>query len=216
MHKWERKYDGIIFDLDGVICSTDKYHYLAWREIADEEGIYFDKEINSRLRGVSRAESLEIILENAKRIYTEQEKKFLMEKKNDIYKKYLEKMSESDLSDEVADTIQKLRRLGCKLAIGSSSKNAKLILGRLGLETFFDAISDGTNIKHSKPDPEVFEKAAQFLKLKPKSCLVVEDAKAGIKAATSGGFSSAGFGEAVINSNATYHMEQFSDLLKFI
>ena len=142
---------GIIFDLDGVICFTDKYHYLAWKTMADKYRIYFDETINNRLRGVGRMESLEIILERADRNYSRSQKEEMAEEKNEIYKKLLNKMTPADLSDEVRDTLQELRKRGYLLAIGSSSKNTKFILERIGLKDFFDAISDGTNITRSKP-----------------------------------------------------------------
>lgn len=208
------RYAGIIFDLDGVICSTDQYHYQAWKKTADEIGVYFDEQINNRLRGVSRLDSLDIILERAKREYSAQEKKIIAEKKNHLYKELLQQMSASDLSDEVRETMEKLRLRGCKLAIGSSSKNTKLILGRLGLASFFDAVSDGTNTKRSKPDPEVFLKAAEYLNLAPRDCLVVEDALAGVDAAVSGGFDSAGIGEAATHVKVTYPMKRFGQLLE--
>lgn len=208
------KYKGIIFDLDGVICFTDKYHYQAWKEMADGIGVYFDEVINNRLRGVSRMESLEIILERSEKVYSEQEKEELATQKNEIYKKLLLQMSPSDLSEEVKSTLDELRNRGCKLAIGSSSKNAKTILKQLGLDGYFDAVSDGTNITRSKPDPEVFLKAAEFLGLDAADCLVVEDALAGIDAAVAGGFHGAGIGEAATHEKVTYPIEQFSDLLK--
>lgn len=206
-------YQAVIFDLDGVICSTDKYHYQAWKQMADTIGVYFDETINNRLRGVSRMDSLEIILERFDKTLTSQEKEKLAEQKNELYKKLLTQMSESDLSEEVKDTLNELRKRGKKLAIGSSSKNAKFILERLGLGTYFDAISDGTNITKSKPDPEVFLKAAEFLNLEAGKCLVVEDAAAGIQAAHSGGFSSAGLGEAAESEYVTYPLRTFKDLL---
>ena len=166
----------IIFDLDGVICFTDKYHYQAWKELADREGIYFDEKINDRLRGVSRMQSLDIILERASREYTEEEKESMAAMKNESYVKLLENMSTKDLSDEVKNTLDELRHRGYKLAIGSSSKNTKKILKQIGLVDYFDAISDGTNITKSKPDPEVFLKAADMVEEKPQNCLVVEDA----------------------------------------
>lgn len=206
-------YQAVIFDLDGVICFTDKYHYLAWKQMADSIGVYFDETINNRLRGVSRMDSLEIILERCDRTLTSQEKEKLAEQKNELYKKYLTQMSETDLSEEVKDTLNELRRRGKKLAIGSSSKNAKFILERIGLGNYFDAISDGTNITKSKPDPEVFLKAAEFLGLEAEKCLVVEDAAAGILAAHSGGFHSAGLGEAAESEYVTYPLRTFRDLL---
>lgn len=207
------RYKGIIFDLDGVICSTDQYHYQAWKRMADEIGVYFDENINNRLRGVSRMASLDIILERAERRYTVVEKEILAEKKNQLYVELLQQMNTSDLSDEVKETLEKLHLQGYKLAIGSSSKNAKLILGRLGLDSFFDAVSDGTNIIHSKPNPEVFLKAAEYLNLVPHDCLVVEDALAGITAAVSGGFDSAGIGEAATHEKVTYPIQRFQQLL---
>ena len=210
------KYQAVIFDLDGVICFTDKYHYLAWKEMADELGIYFDEKINNRLRGVSRMESLEIILEKYDKALSEEEKFALAEKKNKTYVKLLGKMTKDDLSKEVKETLDTLRESGFQLAIGSSSKNTKFILERLGLDHYFDAISDGTNISRSKPDPEVFLKAAEFLQKKPEQCLVVEDAKAGVIAAGRGGFDSAGLGEAAACREVTYSMNSFSDLLKIV
>lgn len=206
-------YRGIIFDLDGVICFTDRYHYQAWKKLTDRLGIYFDETINDRLRGVSRMESLEIILERSEVQYSDEEKAAFAEEKNETYKQLLTQMSEKDLSDEVRDTLQELRNRGYKLAIGSSSKNTKMILGRIGLADFFDAISDGTNITKSKPDPEVFLKAAEFIGEKPENCLVVEDAEAGIEAAYRGGFDSAGIGEAAKHAHVTYPIQTFSELL---
>lgn len=207
------RYKGIIFDLDGVICFTDKYHYLAWKEMADSIGVYFDEVINNRLRGVSRMESLDIILERSDKIYSQEDKERLAEQKNELYRTFLLKMTPVDLSDEVRDTLDELRKKGHKLAIGSSSKNAMTILQQIGLGNYFDAVSDGTNITRSKPDPEVFLKAAEFLELKPEECLVVEDAFAGIDAAVAGGFSGVGIGEAAAYEKATYSLEHFSELL---
>lgn len=206
-------YQAVIFDLDGVICSTDKYHYIAWKQMADSLGVHFDEQINNRLRGVSRMESLEIILEGYDGSLSREKKEELAEKKNANYKELLKQMSVSDLTEEVKGTLDALRRQGIKLAIGSSSKNAKFILGQLGLGDYFDAVSDGTNISRSKPDPEVFQKAAAFLGMQPKECLVVEDAKAGIVAAYSGGFQSAGLGEAAGSELVTYPLKTFGDLL---
>ena len=206
------KYKGIIFDLDGVICFTDKYHYLAWKRLADKLGIYFDETINNRLRGVSRMESLEIILEKSTKKYSKEEKEDFAEQKNKMYVELLEDMTPADLPKEVKTTLDDLRKQGVLLAIGSSSKNEKRILKHLGLENYFDAISDGTNITKSKPDPEVFLKAAEYLQLEPQECLVVEDAVAGIKAATDGGFDSAGLGEASECEMTTYPLSGFAEL----
>ena len=206
-------YKGIIFDLDGVICHTDKYHYQAWKKLADRLGIYFDETINNRLRGVSRMESLNIILERADKTYTEQEKEAFATEKNEVYKELLKQMTPEELSSEVKDTLEELRKRGILLSIGSSSKNAGFILNRLGLGDFFDAVSDGNNISHSKQDPEVFLKAAEFLKLPASECLVVEDAEAGLLAAKNGGMDSAAIGDAVKSDLPQYKLETFSDLL---
>ena len=211
------KYKGIIFDLDGVICFTDHYHYLAWKALADSIGAPFDETKNDRLRGVSRMASLEIVLEEYQGpALSEEDKIVLAAKKNDLYRTYLQSMSPADLSDEVWDTLNGLRAKGLKLAIGSSSKNTPLILERIGLGDFFDVISDGNNITKSKPDPEVFLMAADMLRLDPKDCMVVEDAEAGIRGAIAGGFDSAALGPAVLSGMATYNMKSFGDLLTVV
>ena len=207
------KYKGIIFDLDGVICSTDHYHYLAWKALADRLGVYFDETINNRLRGVSRMASLDIVLERSDRAYTPEEKAAFAEEKNNTYRELLKRMSPADLSPEVKETLDALRERGLLLGIGSSSKNTKFILSRIGLCDYFDKISDGTNITRSKPDPEVFLKAADYLGLKPADCLVVEDAKAGIEAARAAGMDSAAIGDAAGCGLATWDLSRFSDLL---
>lgn len=206
-------YKGIIFDLDGVICFTDQYHYQAWKEMTDAIGVYFDEKINNRLRGVSRMASLDIILERSEKKYSQTEKEALAAQKNETYKALLHQMTPGDLSEEVKSTMDELKKRGYRLAIGSSSKNTKLILERLGLAGYFDAVSDGTNITHSKPDPEVFLKAAEYLGLDPADCLVVEDARAGIDAAVAGGFHGAGLGEAAEHEKVTYVLKSFADLL---
>ena len=207
---------GIIFDLDGVIISTDHFHYKAWKAIADEEGIYFDEEINNRLRGVSRMASLEIILEKAKKAYTQEEKEALAEKKNEIYRNSLSALSPKDLDKDVKAAIKKLYEDGYHLAIGSSSKNTKTILERLDITNAFDAIIDGSMISKSKPDPEVFLKAQEALGLKVEECLVVEDAKAGIDAAKAGGFLGVAIGDAASYEKSDYPIEKLTDLLRVI
>lgn len=208
------KYKAVIFDLDGVICHTDMYHYQAWKQIADELGIYFDEEINNRLRGVSRMESFEIILELYEGTMSLEDKVVYTTRKNEAYKELLKNMSPADLSPEVKETLDGLRAKGLKLAIGSSSKNAGVILERLGLDGYFDAVSDGNNITRSKPDPEVFVKAAQLVGEASGDCLVVEDAKAGLEAAIGGGMDCAAMGDAVASGLATYDLTEFSDLLQ--
>lgn len=209
--------NGIIFDLDGVICFTDEYHYLAWKEMANGMGIYFDREINNRLRGVSRMASLEIILERYEGpALSQAEKDGLAAQKNDIYRNLLGRMTPADLPVEVKETLDGLRARGMKLAIGSSSKNAPFILERIGLAGYFDAISDGNNITRSKPDPEVFLKAAQFLDLKPEECIVVEDAVAGAEAGHAGGFTVACVGDAAREKAGHFNMSTIRELLDII
>lgn len=213
--KFEKR--AVIFDLDGVICFTDKYHYQAWKALADRLGIYFDEKINDRLRGVSRMASLEIILEQAEKEYSQAEKEAFTAEKNDAYRELLKNMSPTDLTDEVRDTLAGLRRRGYQLAIGSSSRNTKFILERIGLGGFFDAVADGTDITRSKPDPEVFLIAAEKLGIRPADCAVVEDAKAGIQAAKAGGMTAfALFGDARNCGLEDYNLASFSDLLNIL
>ncbi len=213
--KIEKK--AVIFDLDGVICFTDKYHYQAWKALADRLGIYFDEKINNRLRGVSRMASPEIILERSDKEYTQEEKEAFATEKNDTYRELLKNMSPADLTDEVKSTLVELRNRGYKLSIGSSSKNTKFILGQIGLGDFFDAIADGTDITRSKPDPEVFLISAQKIGIDPADCAVVEDAKAGIEAAKAGGMTAlALFGDANGCGAEDYNLTSFSDLLNVL
>lgn len=172
----------VIFDLDGVIVSTDECHYKAWKKMADEEDIYFDKEINNRLRGVSRADSLEIILERAEKEYSELEKEQMSERKNNYYKEFIAGLTPDDILPGAMKTLEELKSNGIKIAIGSSSKNTPIILKQIGLDNYFDAVSDGNNISKSKPDPEVFLKAADMLGIPYTECAIVEDADAGVEA----------------------------------
>ena len=202
----------IIFDLDGVIVSTDEFHYKAWKQLADQENIYFDKEINKRLRGVSRMESLSIVLERAGIEYSDNEKLELAARKNDIYVKLLSELNESYVSEDVKMALNNLKNSGCKLAIGSSSKNAKTILKAIGLLDFFDVIADGTDIKKSKPDPEVFLLAASRLNIPPVNCAVVEDAHAGIDAAKAADMCAVAINDAYGYENADFSIRKMSDL----
>ena len=206
--------NALIFDLDGVLVFTDKFHYLAWKSVADELGIPFDEKVNDRLRGVSRMDSLEIILERYHGVpLTAEEKQQIAAKKNDLYRSYLATMTEKDVSDEVRATLAELKNRGYLLALGSSSKNAKYILEKVNLLSAFDKISDGNNIVRSKPDPEVFLKAAEFLGVSPTTCAVVEDAKAGIDAAKAGGMLAVGIGDAASYEKTDVRLTRFSDLL---
>lgn len=211
------KFKGIIFDLDGVICFTDKYHYAAWKALADRLGIYFDEKINDRLRGVSRMASLEIVLERSEKSYTSAEKQAFAEEKNANYRKLLAAMSPADITKEVRGTLEELKKRGYRLAVGSSSKNTPLILERTDTKKYFDAVSDGNNIVRSKPDPEVFVKAAEMLGRPPSECLVVEDALAGIEAGRRGGFSTAALGgDAAPSGKADFVLRGFSNILDIV
>lgn len=207
----------VIFDLDGVIVFTDKYHYIAWKRIADELGIYFDEEINNRLRGVSRMASLEIILENYKgQPLSPEKKEELATRKNEYYRELLGNMTPGDVTDSVRDTLCKLKKRGYLISLGSSSKNAKFILEKVNLIDAFDAISDGTNIVNSKPNPEVFVKAANFLDQPCSRCLVVEDAEAGINAGKAAGMATVAIGDAAESHIADRDIKDFSELLEIL
>ncbi|NPV90760.1 MAG: beta-phosphoglucomutase [Firmicutes bacterium] len=210
------RYQAVIFDLDGVICQTDRYHYLAWKRIADEIGVYFDEVINNRLRGISRTESLEIILESYDGELSQAEKNYYTDKKNAIYLDLLKEMSPEDLGPEVRDTLDRIRAKGILEAIGSSSRNAKFILRQVGLENYFDAVSDGSNITNSKPDPEVFLKASEYLGIDPRGCLVVEDARSGLEAALVANMDCAAIGDGTKYNLANYNLKRFSDLLLIV
>ena len=205
----------VIFDLDGVIVSTDDCHYEAWKKMADEEGIYFDKTINNRLRGVSRMESLEIVLEGAEKEYSEDEKLALAERKNGYYKEFITKLTPDDILPGAMNTLEELKANGIKVAIGSSSKNTPVILKQIGLSDYFDAVSDGNNITNSKPDPEVFLKAADMLDISYGECMIVEDADAGIEAGKRAGMKTLSVHGA---KDADVAMEDLSEssLLNFI
>lgn len=187
-------YKGLLFDLDGVIVDTAKYHYIAWKELADQLDLRFTKEDNERLKGVSRLRSLEIILEINGCQMDEEEKLHYCIVKNDIYLSYIQQMNQDEVLPGIRTFLQDARRNGYRIALGSASKNALLILNRLYLTDHFDAIIDGTKVTRAKPDPEVFIKGAQALYLPAKSCIVFEDSAAGIDAAHAGGMKAVGIG----------------------
>ncbi len=194
----------VILDLDGVITSTDEYHYQGWKHIADEEKIYFDRQINQRLRGISRMQSLEILLEKSRRTYTSEEKKQLAERKNNYYRELLKKnLTPDETLPGVMDILNALKKKDIKIAIASSSKNTPVILRYIGLADFFDAVVDGNSVSKSKPDPEVFLLAAQKLGIPPEQCLVVENAEAGVEAGLAGGMRVLAVGYASKDKRAT-------------
>lgn len=203
----------IIFDLDGVLLTTDRAHYLAWKMIAEKLGVPFSEAVNDRLRGVSRMDCIEVLLEN----YTGAplsvaEKEALAAEKNECYRAHISALAPSDVSPDVRATLTMLRSRGYRLAVGSVSKNTKYILEKTDLLSFFDAISDGTNITRSKPDPEVFLRAAEMLGVAPTDCAVIEDAVVGIEAAAGGGMLPVAIGSAWECPLAAYRIDALSDL----
>lgn len=203
----------IIFDLDGVIVSTDHLHFQSWKKIADKEGLFFDESMNHMMRGISRSASLEIILEKNQKTYNQEEKERLMYEKNAYYKKLLETLSKEMILDGVLEVISAAKNKNIKLAIGSSSKNATFILEKIGLIDAFDVIVDGNDINYSKPNPEIFIKASERLGIDKESCIVIEDAHAGIEAAKSAHMKAYAVGEAC---SSTLKDGDFTEVLNVI
>ena len=192
----------VIFDLDGVIVSTDEFHYMAWKKIADEEGIPFGREENQRMRGVSRMESLEILLEKAAKEYSSDMKANFAQRKNGYYRALLRNISKDDILPGAMELVMNLKKRKIKTAIASSSRNTLFILERLGIRQCFDAVADGNEITKSKPDPEVFLLAARKLSTPPRECAAIEDALSGIRAAVSAGMKAVGIGFAECSGEA--------------
>lgn len=198
----------VIFDLDGVLVTTDSMHYEAWKKLGEEIGITnFTKEDNIRQRGISRMASLEILLEKTDKKYTDTEKEELAERKNAYYKEMLETLSEKDVLSSAKEFLVYLKEQGIKTAVGSASKNAPVILEKTGLLPFLDAVACGLDVTKSKPDPQVFLVAANKLDTDPKECMVFEDADAGIEAAKRGGMYAFAVGAARYNKNADMSAE---------
>jgi beta-phosphoglucomutase len=188
------KIQACLFDLDGVIVDTAKYHFLAWKQLAAELKIDFTEENNELLKGVSRVRSLEIILETGGKTLTDGQKVFYAGKKNEEYLRFISKMKDDELLPGAKEFIEELKRIGVLVALGSASKNARLILQQLKIEGLFDAIIDGNEVTKAKPDPEVFLKGAEALQIKPENCVVFEDALAGVEAAKNAGMFCVGVG----------------------
>lgn len=197
-----REMRAAIFDLDGVIVDTAKYHYLAWKRLANEYGFDFTEADNERLKGVSRTRSLEILLEIGALSVDEAAKQAMAAQKNDWYVEYIQHMDASEILPGAAEYLQTLRNRGVKTAIGSASKNAPLILERVGIMSLFDVVIDGTKVRQAKPNPEVFLRAAQELDIPPASCVVFEDSEAGIEAARRAGMGSVGIGKPITLKDA--------------
>ncbi len=183
---------GFIFDLDGVITDTAEYHFRSWKKLADEEGIPFTRKDNERLRGVSRRDSLMLLLQG--RSYPEQKLQEMMERKNRYYREFIKEITPRDLLPGAKELLEEICAAGFKSALGSASKNASEVVDRLGIRHLFDAIADGYSVKRQKPAPDLFLYAAGELGLPPYFCVVFEDATAGIEAARAGAFHSVGLG----------------------
>jgi len=191
-----------IFDLDGVIVDTARYHYLAWKRLAKELGIDLTLEDNERLKGVSRMRSMEIILEIGGISISEHEKERLANKKNTWFVDYIERMAPEEIFPGVKLLIKDMRELGIKTALASSSKNAKTVIQLLHIRNEFDVVVDGTMITHTKPHPEIFLLAADRLGVEPEACLVFEDAEAGVEAALAAGMKCVGVGSPAMLKEA--------------
>jgi beta-phosphoglucomutase len=203
---------GFLFDLDGVIVETAIFHYQAWRKMANDLGFDISEEFNEGLKGVSRMDSLDLILEHGNVVLTEEEKLELAAKKNEHYLTLVSKMTADDILPGVREFFAQIKQTDIKIALGSVSKNAKMILEGVGLINDFDSIIDGTKISKGKPDPEVFLKGAAELGLLPEECLVFEDAVAGVEAGKNAGMKVVGIGHAEVLTKADIVFKGFENL----
>ena len=202
---------GLIFDLDGVIVDTAHYHYLSWREISRDLNIDFTIKDNENLKGVSRIDSLNYILKLGSLSFNTEEKNNLLDKKNNIYKHSISSLGKKNILKGVEKILSKAKKKKMLLAVGSSSKNAKMIVEKLNLTHLFQAVVDGTMVKKTKPDPEVFLKAAKKMNLKPSECIVFEDAESGVIAAKKGGFHVVSVGNINIRNIGDVYVESLED-----
>ena len=202
----------IIFDLDGVIVNTAKYHYLAWKKIANDMGFEFTESENEKLKGVSRVQSLEYLLQSGNKTLTQIEKNKFLHQKNKDYLSMISHMDASEILCGISELLDDLVKNNIKFSLGSASKNARTILDTLQLTDKFDAIVDGNEVTKAKPDPEVFLIAAKKMGVKPNHCIVVEDSKAGIEAANAVGMISVGIGDKKILCDAKYLLNDTSEL----
>lgn len=203
---------GFIFDLDGVIVDTAKYHYLAWKKLANELGFEFTEEQNEMFKGVSRKRCLEILLDIGKIEATQDQFDTWMVEKNEDYLAYIDKMDESEILPDVSKTLNFLKLKGQPIALGSASKNAQPILEKVGLLPYFQSIVDGNHVTKAKPDPEVFLIAANDLGMNPEKCIVFEDSVAGIQAANIANMVSIGIGDKNVLNEADYIFKDFTEI----
>lgn len=195
-------YQAVIFDLDGVITDTARYHYVAWKRLAESQGVAFDEAFNETLKGIDRATSLDLILAQSGRTYTAEEKQVLSDQKNVEYVKLVEEMSADDLLPGAVQALDAVRAAGLKIGLASVSKNALMVLERLGITDKFDYVVDARTIARGKPDPEIFLKAAAELGVAPADCLGVEDAVAGVVSIKDAGMFAVGIGQASVLTQA--------------
>lgn len=202
-----------IFDLDGVIVDTAKYHFLAWNAIAGELGFEFTEQHNEALKGVSRMRSLDILLEvgNMSSTFSDTEKQLLADNKNAIYVDYINRMTRDEILPGVESFLRELRAEGVKIALGSASKNACLILDKVGITDLFDVLVDGTMVSEAKPDPQVFLLGAELTGAKPAECVVFEDAEAGVEAAHRAGMKCVGVGGSPLLAKADMEIDGFQN-----
>ena len=203
---------GFIFDLDGVIVDTAKYHFLAWRRLANTLDIDFTKEQNEQLKGVSRVRSLEKILAWGNTSVSESKFTELMAKKNEEYLAYIDKMDVGEILPDVPRILDYIKEENQPVSLGSASKNARIILKKVDLFQSFDAIVDGTDVSKAKPDPEVFLIAAKLLEVAPENCIVFEDSVAGVQAANAANMISIGIGENEVLHEADYVFRDFTEI----
>ncbi|MBZ9786467.1 beta-phosphoglucomutase [Psychroflexus sp. CAK57W] len=201
-----------IFDLDGVIVDTAKFHFLAWKNLAEALDISFSEEENEQLKGVSRFNSLQKILEWGHKNISKEEFNRLMAKKNEEYLSFVDQMSKDDILPGVLETLNYLKENNYPIALGSASKNARRILNKLGLNSYFDHIVDGNEVSKAKPDPEVFLKGCKLLGVAPQQAIVFEDSQAGIKAANTAHMISVGIGDKSVLGEADFNFEGFSEI----
>ena len=206
------KIKACLFDLDGVVVDTARYHYIAWNKIAEELGFNFSEQDNERLKGVSRMQSLDILLEIGKIKMDLPQKAVLAEKKNNLYVFYISHMTPDEILPGVIRFLDELHQNNLLIALGSASKNAMFILDKIGLAHRFDTVIDGNKVSRAKPDPEVFLKGASELGVSPQNCLVFEDAQAGIDAARNGGMSVIGIGKGENLKNADFVIPGFVNM----
>lgn len=210
--KTSSEYKGFIFDLDGVLVSTEHNHFQAWQKTANSLGIQFSEEENENLKGVSRIDSLKYILNLGNTVLSNDQFNNLLEFKNESYLESIQYLTQQNCLKGVVETLSRAKSQGIKLAVGSSSKNAKRILKLIEIEDYFDTIIDGSMVENLKPSPDVFLKAASILGLEPSECLVFEDAASGIQAAKAGGFMAIGIGNENIKHLADHY---YNDLTEF-